>query len=728
MGETPKSYYDEYIRKKGITPGLLSDPPSLLTDRGAYVNFLQTQLERVSSACLSTQAYESRFNDMQALIVALEERCGNTTRLVALAQQCTEELRTETHNGFSNTKYEMKREINELQSAFKDVFTRLATLEQNEKSLKQAEFALESRTKKLEDDKLNKDDMISEIKESTSIELAALTAKLSVVTTDVNDCKLIRDDLRTVESSLTDRIASLESNVLERQAYDRDEFARRITQLQSRLDSTNETNELKWKGHDELIKEALDRGEESLKRGGLYRDRLNEHFDMLEKLGERTGFIETAVADLRREEGRPLEMRLEATLGDRLDKTIKQRMDDLDVWSDAIEKRLDTRVDGLRALASRPPPVPLPTPEQEQQREDFIRFMDDYEAELGDLRSKLANIASKQDRNHSSAVSSSESVGDTTNVDYREEYVRDSRDVMPIVRQSRSPPRERMMQQQPQLHQQHQQHQQHPSATAGNIRLVSTRQKEAMTQTKMRKHYNYDGHAVYLPLPSEKERESRPRQSISSSSSSPMRASYSNINTNIDNRNQTKSATSVLSQSYPQPPTMKASAPGQQQQQKQKQSVMVQIPGVNQKQVQIPLQSSSSTDCINDDHIMSTGVRRGAPIGPTQAQHTGPWLVPTPTITPLSPKRTKLHPTVESVGGATNLYSSTRSSNSKMRASHTGTDKEDMDISMSDAMSTSSEGESFIGERLKGGNTSRNIERNPDPRKQHLQGPALHKY
>ena len=127
IGETPKSYYDEYIRKKGITPRVLSDPPSLLTDRGAYVNFLQTQLERVSSACLSTQAYESRFNDMQALIVALEERCGNTTRLVALAQQCTEELRTETHNGFSNTKYEMKREINELQSAFKDVFTRLAS-------------------------------------------------------------------------------------------------------------------------------------------------------------------------------------------------------------------------------------------------------------------------------------------------------------------------------------------------------------------------------------------------------------------------------------------------------------------------------------------------------------------------------------------------------------------------------------------------------------------------
>ena len=46
IGETPKSYYDEYIRKKGITPRVLSDPPSLLTDRGAYVNFLQTQFKQ----------------------------------------------------------------------------------------------------------------------------------------------------------------------------------------------------------------------------------------------------------------------------------------------------------------------------------------------------------------------------------------------------------------------------------------------------------------------------------------------------------------------------------------------------------------------------------------------------------------------------------------------------------------------------------------------------------
>ena len=83
------SYYDDYTRKKGSIR-TLTDPPSLLTDRGAYVNFLEVQLERVSAACLGVQSYDDRFNDMQGLIVALEQRCASTTKLVGLAQQCTE--------------------------------------------------------------------------------------------------------------------------------------------------------------------------------------------------------------------------------------------------------------------------------------------------------------------------------------------------------------------------------------------------------------------------------------------------------------------------------------------------------------------------------------------------------------------------------------------------------------------------------------------------------------
>lgn len=89
----PRSYYDEYVRKRD-TERAFAKPPALLTDRNAYINFLEVQLERVSSACFSVQSYEERFNDMQGLIVALDERCASTSKLLALAQQCTEVLLT----------------------------------------------------------------------------------------------------------------------------------------------------------------------------------------------------------------------------------------------------------------------------------------------------------------------------------------------------------------------------------------------------------------------------------------------------------------------------------------------------------------------------------------------------------------------------------------------------------------------------------------------------------
>ena len=82
-----RSYYDEYIRKKG-TARTLNDPPSLLTDRGAYMNFLEVQLERVSAACLSVNSYEERFTDMQSLIVNLEQKSQTTNKLIGLNQTC----------------------------------------------------------------------------------------------------------------------------------------------------------------------------------------------------------------------------------------------------------------------------------------------------------------------------------------------------------------------------------------------------------------------------------------------------------------------------------------------------------------------------------------------------------------------------------------------------------------------------------------------------------------
>ena len=43
--QTKKGYYEDYLRKQSLDRAL-ADPPTLLTDRSAYVNFLEVQLEQ----------------------------------------------------------------------------------------------------------------------------------------------------------------------------------------------------------------------------------------------------------------------------------------------------------------------------------------------------------------------------------------------------------------------------------------------------------------------------------------------------------------------------------------------------------------------------------------------------------------------------------------------------------------------------------------------------------
>jgi hypothetical protein len=122
------SYADEYQRKKESSRSL-QNPPALLTDRAAYVNFLEVQLERVSTACLTVQSYDDKFTDMQNLFVNLEARCNTTTKLISLAQQCSEEFRAENITLVDKLKAEHAEERNINMKLFDKMSARIAQLE-----------------------------------------------------------------------------------------------------------------------------------------------------------------------------------------------------------------------------------------------------------------------------------------------------------------------------------------------------------------------------------------------------------------------------------------------------------------------------------------------------------------------------------------------------------------------------------------------------------------------
>jgi hypothetical protein len=51
------SYYEDYRRMRGAPTGEPGDTKRLLTDRSAYISYLEVQLERVSTACLTSQGF-----------------------------------------------------------------------------------------------------------------------------------------------------------------------------------------------------------------------------------------------------------------------------------------------------------------------------------------------------------------------------------------------------------------------------------------------------------------------------------------------------------------------------------------------------------------------------------------------------------------------------------------------------------------------------------------------
>ncbi|KAF0689132.1 Aste57867_19404 [Aphanomyces stellatus] len=70
----------------------VEDTKKLLTDRGAYISFLEIQLERVSAACLHTQSLESQIHDMHVQLEATDAKITTVTKLLKMHQQHTGDL------------------------------------------------------------------------------------------------------------------------------------------------------------------------------------------------------------------------------------------------------------------------------------------------------------------------------------------------------------------------------------------------------------------------------------------------------------------------------------------------------------------------------------------------------------------------------------------------------------------------------------------------------------
>eukprot|EP01028_Stygiella_incarcerata_P007163 TRINITY_DN293_c0_g2_i1.p1 TRINITY_DN293_c0_g2~~TRINITY_DN293_c0_g2_i1.p1 ORF type:complete len:740 (-),score=287.72 TRINITY_DN293_c0_g2_i1:1650-3869(-) len=95
---------DEFLKKKErsevATSGVVTrgDSQRLLTDRNAYITYLEVQLEKVTAANLTVQAYKERLDELQNVTTGVEEKMDGLVRIVRQSQTLVDDSAEETKN------------------------------------------------------------------------------------------------------------------------------------------------------------------------------------------------------------------------------------------------------------------------------------------------------------------------------------------------------------------------------------------------------------------------------------------------------------------------------------------------------------------------------------------------------------------------------------------------------------------------------------------------------
>jgi hypothetical protein len=92
----------------------------LLTDRSAYIAYLEAQLQRVSAACQASQSFEGRVDALERGIRRLEEEFGGMASRVAASESNSEGLRAE----LEALKGSMREEVERLRASAAEALER----------------------------------------------------------------------------------------------------------------------------------------------------------------------------------------------------------------------------------------------------------------------------------------------------------------------------------------------------------------------------------------------------------------------------------------------------------------------------------------------------------------------------------------------------------------------------------------------------------------------------
>ncbi|KAG7396735.1 hypothetical protein PHYBOEH_001859 [Phytophthora boehmeriae] len=131
MAHESRSYYDDYIRSKAVLKHCGDEnAKTLLTDRNAYISFLEVQLERVSAACLTTQTFERRLAELESVQTTNDQKLGSLSKVFRLNQEYVEHTSTQAQTELAAHAAKVDAWMEKFSAELERQQPRMATLEE----------------------------------------------------------------------------------------------------------------------------------------------------------------------------------------------------------------------------------------------------------------------------------------------------------------------------------------------------------------------------------------------------------------------------------------------------------------------------------------------------------------------------------------------------------------------------------------------------------------------
>ena len=202
----PGSYFDEYLRTKAFEHHQDKGSRRLMTDRNAYISYLEVQLERVSAACLTSNKFEDRITNIARNLESMEDRVVHVGKLSKLTQSFAEVETTNNHTLVTSQIKQVETVQRSAEKQWTEIQHIRERLDHSEDGIRQVEVRMTASMEKMQETFMEKMSRMEIRMESTCRHLAENDKRISGLSSNVQEG---RGSLSISESRMREHVAKV---------------------------------------------------------------------------------------------------------------------------------------------------------------------------------------------------------------------------------------------------------------------------------------------------------------------------------------------------------------------------------------------------------------------------------------------------------------------------------------------------------------------------------------